>query len=127
MPSRAPWFSVPDPTRKTDSSVPIGCNPERFIPALKDGVSSQEGRMKHTLKTWPPYFEHAMTGVKTFELRRADREFDVGHEVELVEWDFHRERPTGRRLVRRIVYVLGGTDAQAFGLKHGHVVLGLAP
>ncbi len=88
--------------------------------------------MKHTLKTWPPYFEHTMTRVKTFEVRRDDRPYALGDELDLVEWDRLSGEATGRRCTLRIVYILGREadgrcDAHAFGLEPGFVVLGLAP
>ncbi len=83
---------------------------------------------RHTLKSWPPYWEATWTGAKAFDVRRDDRGgFNVGDEVELVEWSFTANEPTGRRLVRRVVLVLCGQDAESFGVQPGHVVLGLQP
>ena len=84
--------------------------------------------MKHTLKSWTPYFEDMVSGDKAFDLRLAERVYAVGDEVEFIEWDRAPGGPTGRTLTRRIVYVLeASADGQRFGLKAGHVVLGLAP
>ncbi len=87
------------------------------------------GVTRHVLESWLPYFEHTRSGAKSFDVRIADRAFAVGDEVELVEWSPVGDLATGRRCVRRIVYILDGADADAigFGLRHGHVVLGLAP
>lgn len=41
----------------------------------------------HELKIWPQFFEAVKSGVKTFELRVNDREFQTGDMVRLVEWD----------------------------------------
>jgi ribosomal protein L37E len=41
----------------------------------------------HSLKTWPEYFEAQRAGRKTFELRRNDRNFQVGDLLVLREWD----------------------------------------
>lgn len=42
--SRGALETVDRGPRKASSSVPIGCNPERFRPALKGEVSTQEIR-----------------------------------------------------------------------------------
>lgn len=77
----------------------------------------------HALKTWPPYFEDVESGRKSFEVRRADRPFQIGDVLELQEFDIHTEKLTGRTCRRRIVYVLA--DAEDFGVKRGYAVLGL--
>lgn len=82
--------------------------------------------MRHTLKSWPPYFEATLRGDKTFDVRFDDRNYQVGDEVELVEWEPRGDRATSRRCVRRVVYVLREEDAVRFGLQPGHVVLGLS-
>jgi len=46
--------------------------------------------MTHELKTWPEYFEAVSKGIKTFELRKHDRNFQVGDFLLLKEW-----QPTG--------------------------------
>jgi ASC-1-like (ASCH) protein len=33
--------------------------------------------MKHRLKTWPEYFEALLSGKKTFEIRKNDRDYQV--------------------------------------------------
>lgn len=42
--------------------------------------------MKHQLKTWPGYFHAVKTGVKTFEIRKDDRKFNVGDTLVLNEF-----------------------------------------
>jgi hypothetical protein len=81
--------------------------------------------MRHQLKSWQPYFDHVATGQKTFDVRFDDRGYQVGHEVELLEWQHLADKPTGRRLIRHIVYVLDGAQ-DGFGLQRGFVVLGLS-
>lgn len=43
--------------------------------------------MKHELKIWPQYFCRVKDGSKTFEVRKNDRGFQPGDEVNLREWD----------------------------------------
>jgi len=40
----------------------------------------------HELKTWPKYFEPVCSGLKRFELRRNDRNYQVGDQLLLKEW-----------------------------------------
>jgi hypothetical protein len=51
---------------------------------LKGGKT---GKMRHKLKTWPPFFKDVLLRKKRFELRKNDRDFRVGDEVILVEYD----------------------------------------
>jgi hypothetical protein len=73
----------------------------------------------HELKLWPQYFQAVKDGLKTFEIRKNDREFTVGDEVVLQEWNQDLQQYTGRSLVREISYVTG------FGQPDGQVVFGL--
>lgn len=63
--------------------------------------------MTHCLKTWPDYFKDVKEGRKSFELRRADREFEVGDTVILQEYDPDKSRYSGKELHKRIIYILG--------------------
>lgn len=62
------------------------------------------------------------SGAKPFEVRRNDRDYQVGDTVVLHEWNPGSERYTGRKLDRRITYILAGGQ---FGVEQGYVVLGL--
>lgn len=44
-------------------------------------------RKQHELKCWPQFFQATREGTKRFELRRNDRDFRVGDELLLKEWD----------------------------------------
>lgn len=62
----------------------------------------------HPLKTWPRYFTDIITGRKTFEVRKDDRDFAVGDVLELLEWDPGTKQYTGRRAFHRVTYILPG-------------------
>ena len=81
--------------------------------------------MVHELKTWPGYFQLMFDGKKTFELRKNDRGFLAGHEIILQEYDPATHNYTGRKIHRKITYVLQGREAEDFGLKPGFCVLSL--
>jgi Domain of unknown function (DUF3850) len=59
----------------------------------------------HELKVWPPYFDQIAAGVKTFDVRRNDRGFQVGDVLILHEWN--PEQPDkidyGFRQIRALV------------------------
>jgi hypothetical protein len=80
--------------------------------------------MTHELKTWPPYFGQVLSGEKTFEVRKNDRDYKVGDELHLREWDPSLEEYSGRELRRTITFVLLGSR---FGIEEGTCVLALAP
>lgn len=81
--------------------------------------------MIHELKTWIDYYTVVANGKKPFELRKNDRGFLAGHELLLREYDKEKEFYTGRRLHRRITYVLQGAEAEELGLRKGFCIMGL--
>lgn len=74
----------------------------------------------HELKTWPLYFGAVKSGRKTFELRRDDRNFTVGDELQLREWDPETGRYTGDEVRVVVTY-----RTIAF-MPSGYVALGIA-
>lgn len=77
----------------------------------------------HRLKIWPCFFDDVASGRKPFELRYNDRDFKVGDELLLQEWESGVY--SGRETRKRVTYVL--QDVQRFGLHHDAAILGLAP
>lgn len=101
--------------------------------------------MKHELKTWPEFFRACRSGDKTFELRYNDRDYKVGDELELNEFEPCRGcggkkrvhwtnedvacpdcygtggRYTGQRSFHTVTYVLHEHP----GIYRGYVILGL--
>ena len=77
--------------------------------------------MQHELKILPKYFNDVYTKVKPFELRKNDRDFQVGDVIYLREYD--GENYTGRTLVVFVTYVL--KDCIAYGLQDGYCILGI--
>jgi hypothetical protein len=82
--------------------------------------------MVHELKTWSLYFNLVKSGEKPFELRKNDRGFLPGHELLLREFVPETQTYTGETLRRKITCVLEGSEAEAFGLKPGYCIMGLA-
>ena len=72
----------------------------------------------HELKILPEYFSEVLGRVKNFEVRKNDRNYAVGDTLLLREWD--GTAFTGRRLLRRVGYILSDPEY----VKEGYVVLG---
>lgn len=60
----------------------------------------------HYLKTVQPFFSEVKKGTKTFEHRRNDRDFQVGDEVYLQEYDMMHNSFSGQEVRGTITYVL---------------------
>lgn len=61
--------------------------------------------MIHELKIWPAYFREVIAGTKTWELRRNDRDYQVGDLLRLMEWDQTTQLHTGNEITRSVVGV----------------------
>ena len=81
-------------------------------------------RRSHTLKTWPEFFAAIRSGEKTFEARKADRDYQVGDVLILTEWVPETGKPTGEFEERTVTYMLHGGQ---FGIEEGHVIMGIKP
>lgn len=75
---------------------------------------------RHYLKTINPYFTDILNDLKTFEVRKNDRDFKVGDVLHLQEF-VPPSTYTGREIRANIIYMLN--DAQY--CKEGYVVLGI--
>lgn len=74
----------------------------------------------HKLKILPEYFEAVIDGRKKFELRNADRNYNVGDILDMREYDPKTQTYTGRRVLCLVTYIL---DLRA--LLQGHVILSI--
>ena len=79
--------------------------------------------MIHELKTWPEYFQEVFMDHKKFELRKDDRNYQVGDHLILKEWEMKGHYFTGRELARVVTYIL--RDAPEFGLQEGYVLMSI--
>lgn len=75
----------------------------------------------HNLKTWTPFFNDIKSGVKQFEVRKNDRDYEVGDTLILEDFDPVTEKYTGAWMPKLVTYKL---DDERF-VKEGYVVLGI--
>jgi len=76
----------------------------------------------HELKSWPSQFQAMWSGLKRAEFRRDDRNYQVGDQLQLREWDPDHSRYTGFRLTARVSHLVRGPD---FEVPRGFVVLSI--
>lgn len=79
-------------------------------------------KTEHELKCWPEYFARIGTGQKTFEIRRNDRDFQVGDILILKEYDPAKGWPdhgSYETIRAEIIYM------SSYEQKDGFVVLGI--
>lgn len=72
----------------------------------------------HKLKILPEYYNAQIEGKKNFEIRKNDRNFQIGDWLLLKEYNPKIKKFTERKVMVEITYI---TDYQQ---KHGYVVLG---
>ena len=77
-------------------------------------------KTKHEIKILPQYYEAVSKGIKQFELRKDDRDYQVGDLVRLREWD--GKEYTGNKMIVGIKYVL--RDCPEYGLMDGYCIFG---
>lgn len=80
--------------------------------------------MIHQLKTWPEYFNKIVSGYKKFELRKNDRDFDVGDTLVLQEWDPSKDSYTGEIYTVVVSYILRG---DSFGIDNEYCIMSIIP
>jgi len=87
---------------------------------------------RHEVKSWPLFFADVRDGRKTFELRKNDRNYQIGDLLSLNEWNPETQEGTGQNCTCRIIYVMhatGGTPdplpQPMWGLQRGYCILGL--
>lgn len=82
-----------------------------------DDKNEKKKSMTHELKILPVYFEAVVNERKQFEIRKNDRDFQVGDQLILKEWN--KDGFTGKSCQSEITYI---TD---YMQKNGYVVLSI--
>lgn len=105
-------------------------------------MSEPRARITHELKIWPEYFNEVRGGRMKFQLRRNDRDYRVGDELLLKEWDptvcyGHRGEAcephyTSREVKARVDYLMTAADVAGFGYRgispidRGYVIMSIS-
>ena len=76
----------------------------------------------HYLKIKPEYDKDVQCGLKTFELRKNDRDFQVGDILMLIKLD-GKGNETDQVIRKKVTYIL--KDCPQYGLKEGYAILGI--
>ena len=80
-------------------------------------------REVHDLKTWPTFYKDIETGIKRFEIRNDDRDFEVGDYLLLREYDQHIGQYTGKSMFARVDYLMRRWPEM--GLKDGYCIMSI--
>lgn len=84
-------------------------------------LKSLEDQCDHIIKILPKYLDEQLTGNKTFEIRKDDRNYEVGDYIMMKEIDPDSEKFTGRFMIVWVSYLLRGSDF--LGVEDGYVAL----
>lgn len=74
----------------------------------------------HKLKTIQPFFNDVFYNKKEFEVRKNDRDYQIGDRLQLIEFGENIENP--RYVLKDIKYILKGGQ---YGIEQDYVILGL--
>lgn len=75
----------------------------------------------HYLKTWTDFFKDIRSGIKQFEVRKNDRDYEVGDTLILEEFNPIKGKYTGAWVPEQVIYKL---DVSRF-VKKDYVILGI--
>lgn len=90
-----------------DRNCPTHGDIARLAAAAARKLAPRAGRigMTHTLKTWPEPFDAVNLLDKTFEIRKDDRNYQLGDRLILQEWIPETETYTGREIEFRVTFI----------------------
>ena len=78
--------------------------------------------MTHELKLNEEFFGDVLTGNKTFEVRKNDRDYKKGDSLKLLSYNPKTSKYIGGEAIRKITYILHGGS---WGIESGYVVIGM--
>ena len=80
--------------------------------------------LRHELKTWPAPFQAILDNIKRYEIRKNDRNFQLGDELFLREYDPQTQRYSGREITVEVTYMTKGGQ---WGIPEGICVMSILP
>lgn len=90
-------------------------------------IQNQVPPLHHKLKTWPIFYNACVSGAKTFDIRRNDRDYQIGDLLKFVEFDPVNKRETGNTAWFKVVYLISGAEHKHIGIHPDFVVMGIEP
>lgn len=80
--------------------------------------------MEHKLKTLSKYYKAVVKGDKTFEVRKDDRDFQVGDKLSLMKYSINGNWML-ESITVKITYILGRNEDEKMFVPEGYVILGI--
>lgn len=79
--------------------------------------------MRHELKIKSKYFNELLSGTKTFEIRKNDRDFKEGDTLKLNEY---KDDYTGSFITADVVGIMYDDEGLEYGLQKGYCLMSLS-
>jgi hypothetical protein len=93
------------------------------VPMRRSMENSSHPELRyHELKCWPKPYSELVSGHKGYEIRRHDRNYQVGHMMLIREWDPDREQYTGQYSTWIVQHLTPGGE---WGLPQDLCILGV--
>ena len=77
----------------------------------------------HELKLKVKHYNDIINGIKKFEIRKNDRNYQVGDTIRLFEIDESGAFTGSKVLSVKIIYILRDTEGYKYGLRTGYCVI----
>lgn len=74
----------------------------------------------HEIKLACGFIESIIIGKKLFEVRKDDRQYEVGNRIKMKEWDNTNKVFTGKWVIVEILFILRGEEGVMYGLQEGY-------